>query len=99
MHYVSIWARWLRTSAGAASDGDAIHIGWARDAYLRLSKYRAGRYANTVMYDFPNDTQLSYEPTAWERLQSVKQTYDPRGLFRSLDYYRPIDGISLPNST
>lgn len=81
-------ALWQRTSGGAAHDGDATHIAWARRVYQQLQPFMAGRYINTIMFDNANDMQLCFESDAWQRLQRVKAWYDPHKLFRSLDYYQ-----------
>ena len=76
------------------SAGDAEHIAWAAEGGTILDHYAQGHYINMNRFDAPESIETCFPPSNWGRLQQVKKAYDPRNLFRPLDYYRTDDGFS-----
>ena len=52
----------------------------------------------------PEDTEMSFSPEAWVKVQAAKATYDPHHLLRELDFYHddgghgPLDAALEPVS-
>ncbi|KAK9823316.1 hypothetical protein WJX72_001874 [[Myrmecia] bisecta] len=96
---VWVWAFWTRTDGGAAVDGDAKHIAWARSGAQALKDYSLGQYLNMAPYTSVNDTQTSFPADHWARIVAAKRTYDPANLARELDYYRVNGGTSAKDGS
>ena len=85
-------------------DGDARHVAWVKGIYNELAQYSIGHYINFVDFEVPEDTQLSFAPANWPRIQAAKATYDPHHLLRELDFYHndagrgPLDAALIPVS-
>lgn len=97
-YYVSIAAYWIRSSAGAAADGDQLHIGWARNISAALEPYVQSRYINSQMFENANDTRACYDAQSWARIERVKSFYDPFNLYRELDYYKTALGTQATDA-
>ena len=58
----------------------------------------------TCCLQVPEDTEMSFSPEAWAKVQAAKSAYDPHHLLRELDFYHndagrgPLDAASVPVS-
>jgi FAD/FMN-containing dehydrogenase len=66
------------------AEDDAANAAWHRAAIAALDKYAVGHYVGEcdIVAD-PGRAERSYSKTNWERLQKLRQHYDPEGLFHS----------------
>lgn len=64
------------------SEDDAANIAWHRAAIAALDKYAVGHYVGeSDIVASPDRAARSYSPANWERLKTLRQKYDPEGLF------------------
>ena len=79
-------------------------MAWVQDIYNQLKEYSLGHYINFVNYEVPEDTERSFSPEAWAKVQAAKAAYDPHHLLRELDFYHnnggygPLDAAAVPVS-
>ena len=64
---------------------DAANLSWFRRVSAAIQPFAIGHYVNTAgVYGDPQELRGSFSPDAWERLQAVRKTYDPKGVFHDL---------------
>jgi FAD/FMN-containing dehydrogenase len=63
---------------------DATNFAWHRATVTALDKSAVGHYVgeSDIVAD-PGRAQRSYSKTNWERLQKLREHYDPEGLFHN----------------
>jgi FAD/FMN-containing dehydrogenase len=74
--YGGAWTMWED-----AAD-DAVNMAWHDESLRLLEPYVVGHYvaeSDTVAH--PEFARLSFAPASWQRLQELRQTYDPEGVF------------------
>ena len=63
---------------------DEANIGWVRDTMKTLAPFAVGHYvAETDLLADPSRAARSFSPDAWKRLTSLRERFDPQGLFHS----------------
>ncbi len=60
----------------------AIHQAWVDRTVAALSEGHAGRYVNFLGADGEPAARAAYPAATWQRLATIKATYDPDNLFR-----------------
>lgn len=69
---------------------DAQQKAWTKDAARVMSSYSdMVSYPNFLTADEPADIESAYSPSAYRRLQAVKDRYDPLNIFRINNNIRP----------
>jgi FAD/FMN-containing dehydrogenase len=66
-----------QTAAGFEAERE-----WARACWSALEPYHAGVYVNFLMQEGEERIRQAYGPEKYERLKTLKRTYDPANLFR-----------------
>ena len=66
--------------------GAMCYVQWVKDLTSQLNPLSQGHYLNFVDFEDPMDTERSFPPANWVRVQAAKAAYDPHTLFRSLQY-------------
>jgi FAD/FMN-containing dehydrogenase len=66
-----------QTAAGFEAERE-----WARACWSALEPHHAGVYVNFLMEEGEERIRQAYGPEKYERLKSLKRTYDPANLFR-----------------
>ncbi len=63
-------------------EDDAANAAWHRATIFDLDKYAVGHYMgeSDIVAD-PRRAERSYATANWQRLQGLRQQYDPDGLF------------------
>jgi hypothetical protein len=70
------------TSIWTDSTEDDRHVGWVRDFYTAVLPYSTGsEYVNTTSMEGRRDVRAAYGAN-FDRLQALKDRYDPTNLFR-----------------
>ena len=64
------------------SEDDAANAAWHRATIAALEQYAVGHYVgeSDIIAD-PRRAERSYAKANWQRLQALRQQYDPDGLF------------------
>jgi len=62
---------------------------WARDCWTALAPHHAGVYVNWLMEEGERRVREAYGEPRYERLQVLKQRYDPENVFRLNQNIRP----------
>jgi FAD/FMN-containing dehydrogenase len=71
--YYSVWER---------ADDDRPNSVWHGDLREALDHFAVGHYVGeTDIVTNPGRAEKSFTPESWKRLQGLRQTYDPAGLF------------------
>ncbi len=73
---VNTVASWTNSQQGEE------HIKWARSLSAELARYSTGTYVNFLSNEGEAGVKAAYDPTAYQRLVALKQTYDPTNLFQ-----------------
>jgi FAD/FMN-containing dehydrogenase len=74
--YGGIWSIWENTQ------DDAVNIKWHEDTMALLAPYTHFHYiGETDIVQYPNHIQTSYTPEKWNKLQVIREKYDPEHLF------------------
>ena len=61
---------------------DARHLDWLAQANAALAPFRAGRYVGeAALTTEPGRPEQCFTPAAFERIERLRATYDPKGLF------------------
>jgi FAD/FMN-containing dehydrogenase len=61
---------------------DAVNMAWQRETARALEQFAVGHYiGETDLTASPTRAAESFAPGVWERLQAVRQQYDPQGVF------------------
>lgn len=61
---------------------DAENLAWHDRAFAELTPHKVGHFvAETDLAKHPEQAEQSYSKDAWARLQSLRSTHDPDGLF------------------
>ncbi|UXY19830.1 FAD-binding oxidoreductase [Streptomyces cynarae] len=82
--YVALYAVWQDHRQ------DAVNIDWLRQAMHAIEPLGTGHYiAEADLTAASSRARRSFAPDDWQRLQSLKTTYDPEGVFWS--YLSPED--------
>ncbi|MGZ4200879.1 MAG: FAD-binding oxidoreductase, partial [Thermoleophilaceae bacterium] len=71
---------------------DAGHIAWARDFFTALQPYATGVYVNNLGSEGADRVKAAYAPATYERLVSLKNTYDPHNVFSVNQNLAPAAG-------
>jgi FAD/FMN-containing dehydrogenase len=81
-HRGTPWNYAVTTSWGAAEDG--THLRHWQDEYLAELGNHAhdGFYVNYLNHE-PENVEAAYNPRTWQRLRTLKTTWDPENLFRA----------------
>lgn len=75
--YGGLWTTWEH-----AGD-DAANIAWHRDAMGLLEPFMTGHYlGETDIVDDPARAAASFAPAHFERLEALREEYDPHGVFQ-----------------
>jgi FAD/FMN-containing dehydrogenase len=61
---------------------DDEHVTWARDFFTALQPFATGVYVNNLGSEGADRVKAAYAPATYERLVALKDTYDPRNVFR-----------------
>jgi FAD/FMN-containing dehydrogenase len=56
-------------------------IRWVEETWAALRPYRTGVYVNELGDEGPDRVREAYHPSAWARLRTLKQRYDPENVF------------------
>jgi hypothetical protein len=72
----------LLQASGDEPAEDAVNVGWARSQWPALEKFTTGFYANTNLSETSAARVREAYGGNYERLLSLKRTYDPTNLFR-----------------
>ena len=71
----SIWQR---------PDDDAANVAWHRQMMAEVEPFAVGHYVGEAdIVNKPMRVERSFAPANWERLQALRRTYDPDGLFHA----------------
>jgi hypothetical protein len=74
--YGGPWTMWSTAS------GDAANISWHSKCMDLLKPHVAAHYiGETDFVGHPEFAKLSYKPAAWERLNNLRDQYDPDRVF------------------
>jgi FAD/FMN-containing dehydrogenase len=74
--YGGLWTAW------ESPEDDVASIAWHREAVRIFEPFTAGHYlGETDIVDDPARAEASFAPASWRRLQSLRERYDPEGLF------------------
>jgi FAD/FMN-containing dehydrogenase len=65
---------------------DDVNAGWHRATLASLDRFAVGHYVgeSDIVAD-PRRAERSFAPATWQRLQALRRTYDPDGLFQGHD--------------
>jgi FAD/FMN-containing dehydrogenase len=58
------------------------HMTWAREFFEAMQPYASGVYVNNLGTEGADRVKAAYAPRTYERLVTLKDTYDPSNLFR-----------------
>ncbi|MGR6970453.1 BBE domain-containing protein [Streptomyces cynarae] len=76
--YIALYAVWQDPRQ------DAVNINWLRQAMQAVEPLGTGHYiAEADLTAASSRARRSFAPDDWQRLQSLKTTYDPDGVFWS----------------
>jgi FAD/FMN-containing dehydrogenase len=65
-------------------EDDASNAVWHRETIAELDRFAVGHYiGESDIVAHPKRSERSFTPASWERLKSIRQKYDPGGLFHS----------------
>jgi hypothetical protein len=64
-------------------------MAWASDFHRATEEYAQGVYVNFLSQEGENRVKEAYTPEVWKRLVSVKNTWDPKNLFRMNQNVKP----------
>ena len=74
--YVSVYAVWDDGSAAARN------LAWLRETMRGLESLAAGSYVGEAdLVARPSSAAQSFSPAAWQRLNDLRDRYDPEHLF------------------
>ena len=77
-HYVGCFAIW------DDEKDDEFYYRWLEQATTHMDPYAKGHYVNEVEgQGHPERIRQCYSPASWQRLQTLRQKYDPQGLFHT----------------
>ncbi len=77
-HYVGCFAIW------DDEKDDEFYYRWLEQATTYMDPYAKGHYVNEVEGQrHPERIRLCYSPENWQRLQALRQKYDPQGVFHT----------------
>jgi FAD/FMN-containing dehydrogenase len=63
-------------------EDDSANSAWHKTTIAALDKYAVGHYVGeSDIVASPDRAARSYSPANWERLKTLRQQYDPEGLF------------------
>ncbi|MEO8325126.1 MAG: hypothetical protein ABI618_04700, partial [Nitrospirota bacterium] len=63
-------------------EDDGVNIAWHREIVAALDPFAVGHYVGeSDIIEGPGRAERSFAPANWQRLQSLRHTYDPDGLF------------------
>jgi FAD/FMN-containing dehydrogenase len=73
------------STAWDSSEDDGANNAWHHATVAALERYATGHYIgeSDIITD-PGRAERSYSRTNWQRLQALRQTYDPAGLFHGV---------------
>jgi FAD/FMN-containing dehydrogenase len=71
---------------------DAEHMTWARDFFTAMQPYATGVYVNNLGTEGADRVRAAYAAQTYERLATLKDTYDPRNVFRLNQNIAPSNG-------
>jgi FAD/FMN-containing dehydrogenase len=64
---------------------DAANAGWHRAIVAALDQYAVGHYiGESDIIAHPDRAERSYSQASWQRLKSLRDKYDPDGLFHGV---------------
>jgi FAD/FMN-containing dehydrogenase len=87
----------LRYAIWERPEDDAANAAWHRETIAALDRFAAGHYVGeSDIVAQPERAERSFAPANWQRLQSLRQTYDPEGLFHGHFIARRPPGASSP---
>jgi hypothetical protein len=66
----------------ATADGFEDQRQWARDYWTALAPFHTGVYVNFLMEEGQSRVRQAYGDAKYERLTTLKRTYDPTNFFR-----------------
>ena len=74
--YAGLWTMWEEASE------DAAQRAWHRKALQIIEPFAVGYYiGETDLVENPDHIEKAFSPENWQRLQAIRQHYDPEGLF------------------
>ena len=73
----------------ATADGFAEQQQWARDYWSALAPFHTSVYVNFLMEEGEDRVRQAYGGAKFERLRTLKRTYDPANVFRLNQNIRP----------
>lgn len=63
-------------------EDDGVNVAWHREIVAALDPFAVGHYVGeSDIIEEPGRAERSFAPANWQRLQSIRRTYDPDGLF------------------
>lgn len=65
-----------------SEDGWDREVDWVREFWTALTPWHQGVYVNYLVDEGAERVRSAYGPTRFERLQTLKQRYDPENFFR-----------------
>ena len=68
---------------------DTAHVDWLRAASDALAHETVGRYVGEADLARPGWLRACYSPEAWVRLSKLRETWDPKGVFRRPELTAP----------
>jgi FAD/FMN-containing dehydrogenase len=68
----------------------AEHMTWARDFFEGMEPYAGGVYVNNLGTEGADRVRAAYSPGTYERLVTLKETYDPHNVLRLNQNIRPV---------
>ncbi len=65
-------------------EDDEVNADWHRKTIAELNRFAVGHYVGeSDIVAEPGRAERSFAPANWQRLQALRRTYDPDGLFHS----------------
>ncbi|WP_433168309.1 FAD-binding oxidoreductase [Kribbella sp. CA-247076] len=71
-------------------DGFDHQRDWVHDSWRAIEPHQVGAYVNFLTDEGPDRIRTAYGPTTYERLQSLKRTYDPTNLLHLNQNIPPV---------
>ncbi|MBV9603996.1 MAG: FAD-binding oxidoreductase [Solirubrobacterales bacterium] len=81
--WTGLWSYWDRP------EDDAVNLDWIAATSEPLEASAVGFYVGQSNFELPDRACRSFDAASWDRLQHIRRTTDPQGLFCSYGFPAP----------